>query len=192
MNFEIAFQGMVNEEEIINNIQQGKNVEEGFRTLMRLYQEKLYWHIRSILKSHEDTNDVLQNTFLKTYKNIGQFKSDARFYTWIYRIATNESLNFLSKNKRRATSGLEDHELMINNLNADTEIDGDKAQKVLAMALDELPDKQKLVFQMKYYEEMNYKDMSEILDTSVGALKASFHHAVKKIEAFVKNASYEL
>lgn len=182
---------MVNEEEIIKQIQQGKNVESGFKTLMRLYQEKLYWHIRSILKSHEDSNDVLQNTFLKAYKNINQFKIDSKFYTWIYRIATNESLNFLNKRKRKAMATLEEHEYLIENLNAEQEIDGDKAQRVLQMALDRLPDKQKIVFQMKYFEEMNYKDMSEILDTSVGALKASFHHAVKKIEAFVKSAEYE-
>ena len=178
---------MLNEETIIEEIKDGLNVDRGFRTLVELYQEKIYWHIRSIVKVHEDANDVMQNTFIKAYKNIGNFKQDSKFYTWLYRIATNESLNFIKKNKNRVTIGMDESINVLERLNADPYFDGNQAQIVLIKAIEQLPEKQKLVFNMKYFEEMSYQDISDILKTSVGGLKASYHHAVKKIEAFVKN-----
>ena len=182
---------MVNEESIIRQLQQGIDVNKGFKVLVQLYQERIYWHIRSLMKSHEDTNDVMQNTFIKAYKNIGKFKQDSKFYTWIYRIATNESLNFINKNKKRAISGIEEHAEVLKRINADPYFDGNDAQAILLQAIQTLPEKQRLVFNMKYYDEMTYKEISEILETSVGALKASYHHATKKIETFVKRDSYE-
>lgn len=178
---------MLNEETIIEEIKDGLNVDKGFRTLVELYQEKIYWHIRSIVKVHEDANDVMQNTFIKAYRNIGNFKQDSKFYTWLYRIATNESLNFIKKNKNRVTIGMDESLNVLERLNADPYFDGKQAQIVLIKAIEQLPEKQKLVFNMKYFEEMSYQDISDILNTSVGGLKASYHHAVKKIEAFVKN-----
>jgi RNA polymerase sigma-70 factor (ECF subfamily) len=177
---------MLNEELIIKNIQKGFDVEKGFRQLVNSYKEKVYWHIRGILKNHEDSADVLQNTFVKAYKNIKSFKADSKFYTWIYRIATNESLNHLQKNKKHLGGG--DMEEM-KQLAADHYFDGNEAQRILQKALESLPDKQRLVFNMKYFDDMSYDDISEVLGTSVGALKASFHHAKNKIEVFVKQQS---
>ncbi|GLR17820.1 RNA polymerase sigma factor [Portibacter lacus] len=177
---------MQNEELIIKNIQKGIDVEKGFRTLVTLYKERIYWHIRGIVKTHEDAADVMQNTFLKAYKNIGTFKSDSKFYTWMYRIATNESLNHLQKQKKYKSEEAE-HEVL--SLEADTYFDGDEAQMILQKALESLPDKQRIVFNMKYFDDMSYNDISEVLGTSVGGLKASFHHAKNKIEAFVKQQS---
>ncbi len=182
---------MNTEEEVIKNIQSGVDVEKGFKFLVQLYQEKIYWHIRSIMKSHEDTNDVMQNTFIKAYKNINSFKNDAKFYTWLYRIATNESLNALKKNNKIGVVGMDEPEGIMKEVHSDPYFDGDEAQIILLQAIASLPEKQRLVFNMKYYDDMSYKDISEILNTSVGALKASFHHASKKIEAFVKSMSYE-
>ena len=182
---------MYNEEVIIEQIKSGIDVDKGFRILVKMHQEKLYWHIRGIMKSHEETNDVMQNTFIKVFKNISNFKGSSKFYTWLYRIATNESLNQLHKNKRNGTSSLDDNRAIIAKINAEPEFDEIKAQDIFQNALDTLPEKQRLVFNMKYFDEMTYKDISEVLETSVGGLKASFHHAVKKIEAYVKSVSYE-
>lgn len=162
--------------------------ESGFRSLMHQYQEQTYWHIRRMVTTHEDADDVVQNTFIKVFRNLDKFKGDAKLYTWIYRIATNESLTYLKNRKKRYSESIDDSESNIeNNLVADAYFDGNSIQILLQKAIIALPDKQKAVFNLRYYEEMPYNDMSEIMETSVGALKASYHHAVKKIEQFIKN-----
>lgn len=164
------------------------NKESGFRSLMHQYQEQTYWHIRRMVTTHEDADDVVQNTFIKVFKNLDKFKGDSKLYTWIYRIATNESLTYLKNRKKRHSESIDETENNIENkLVADAYFDGDSIQLLLQKAIIGLPDKQKAVFNLRYYEEMPYRDMSEILETSVGALKASYHHAVKKIEEFIKN-----
>jgi len=167
-------------------------VDKGFTVLVEAYKEKLYWHIRRMVVFHEDADDVLQNTFIKIYKNILNFKGHAKLYTWLYRIATNESITYLRKKKKQFTSSIESEDnFLVEKLKADQYFDGDNAMLHLELAMNTLPAKQKAVFQLRYYEEMPYKQMEEILDTSVGALKASYHHAVKKIEAYLKsNMSY--
>lgn len=179
---------LLNEEEIIENIKKGIDVEQGFRWIVSTYKERVYWHIRGIVGTHEDATDILQNTFVKVYKNVRSFQQEARLFTWLYRIATNESLNHLKKNKK-----FRSEELGVNlSLHeAETHVDGEEIQQLLQKALETLPHKQRLVFNMKYFDEMTYDQISEILETSVGALKASFHHAKKKIEAFIKVNSYD-
>ena len=141
-----------------------------------------------MVTTHEDADDVVQNTFIKVFRNLDKFKGDAKLYTWIYRIATNESLTYLKNRKKRYSESIDDSESNIeNNLVADAYFDGNSIQILLQKAIIALPDKQKAVFNLRYYEEMPYNDMSEIMETSVGALKASYHHAVKKIEQFIKN-----
>jgi len=174
---------MLHEESIIRNIQSGIDVEIGFRKLVGEYKERVYWHARGIVGGHEDAADVTQNTFVKVYKNIGNFKRDSKFYTWLYRIATNESLNLLKKSKKHK-GHVGDEEL--SKAAAQGYFDGTKAQRTLQDAIAQLPSKQKIVFNMKYFDEVTYNEMSEILETSVGALKASFHHAKNKIEAYIK------
>ena len=154
-----------------------------FHELVKTYQEKLYWHIRKIVITHEDTDDVLQNTFIKVWNNIESFRAESGLYTWMFRIATNEALTFLAQKKRRSIfSGNIENEYLINNLESDEYFEGTAIQLKLQKAILTLPEKQRLVFNMKYFDEMKYDDMSKILETSVGALKASYHHAVKKIE----------
>ncbi len=160
--------------------------EKAFRMLIETYQEKIYWHIRRMVHFHDDADDVVQNTFIKVWKNLDKFKRESKLYTWMYRIATNESLTFLQQKKRKGTVALEtdDYDLGAE-LTADVYFEGDEIQVKLQKAIDSLPEKQKVVFNLRYYEEMKYDEMSEVLDTSVGALKASYHHAVKKIEKFL-------
>lgn len=159
-----------------------------FHTLVNKYQKRLYWHIRKIILSHEDTDDILQNTFIKVWRNIDSFREESSLYTWLYRIATNESLTFINSNKRKNFIPMnETSEFLMNNLMSDPYFDGDKIQLKLQEAILTLPEKQRLVFNMKYFDDMKYDDMSQILGTSVGALKASFHHATKKIEEHLKN-----
>lgn len=164
--------------------------EQGFRLLMEKYQERLYWHIRRMVREHEDANDVIQDCFIKVYRNIHLFEGKSQLYTWLYRIATNEALTFLKKEQRQSAVSIGNGEGgLAGQLHADAYFDGDEAQRRLQRALEELPEKQRLVFNMRYFDELSYKDISSILDTSVGALKASYHHAVKKIEAFFKAES---
>ncbi|MCF8363859.1 MAG: RNA polymerase sigma factor [Prolixibacteraceae bacterium] len=171
-------------------IKQLKNIDTkrlAFHELVKSYQENLYWHIRKIVISHEDTDDVLQNTFIKVWNNIESFRAESELYTWMYRIATNEALTFLSQKKRRAIfSGTIENDYLINSLESDEYFEGTEIQLKLQKAILTLPEKQRLVFNMKYFDEIKYDDMSEILGTSVGALKASYHHAVKKIEEQLK------
>ncbi len=170
---------------ILDLIQKDKNVEKGFRYLVHKYQEKVYWQIRRIVLDHEEANDVVQNTFLKVFKSIQRFERKSQLFTWIYRIATNEALTH--RNKKKYTTSIDHEDLGIKErLKADPYFEGSEIQMQLQVAIDRLPQKQKMVFNMRYYDEMNYRQMSEILNTSEGALKASFHHAVKKIEGYFK------
>ncbi len=158
-----------------------------FNLLVRKYQERLYWHIRKIVISHDDADDVIQNTFLKVWGGLDTFREDSQIFTWLYRIATNEALTFLKKKRTKYLLPLVDVEQqLMRTLEGDPFIDGDDTQLKLQKAILKLPEKQRVVFNMKYFEEMKYEEMSEILGTSVGALKASFHHAVKKIEKFLE------
>ena len=168
--------------DILSLFRQEGREEKAFNELLSSYQERLYWHIRKMVTSHDDADDVLQNTFLSIWKGIKGFRADSGLYTWLYRIATNEALSFLKKRSSRQKNYIDDSEgLAISRLEADEYFDGDALQKKLLRLIDSLPAKQKLVFQMKYQEDMKYQDIADILDTSVGALKASYHHAVKKI-----------
>lgn len=162
--------------------------EKGFTLINRKYQERLYWHIRRMVVDHDDANDVLQNVFIKVWKNLENFREDAQLYTWLYKIATNESLTFLEQQKRKTSVSLSEVESGLSNkLKADPQFDPNKLEWKLQRAILSLPDKQRLVFNLRYYDEMPYEEMSRILDTSEGALKASYHHAVKKIEEYIKN-----
>ncbi|WP_047547733.1 RNA polymerase sigma factor [Psychroserpens sp. Hel_I_66] len=175
---------MDHEQDFIKKLTNPTTKELAFKELLNLYKERLYWHIRHIVKSHDDADDVLQNTFIKVHKNIHKFKGDSKLYSWMYRIATNESLTHLNKNAKRANFSSEEHQQQaITNLKADVYFEGDDIQLKLQQAIATLPEKQQLVFNMRYFEEIKYKDMSEILETSEGSLKASYHIAVKKIEA---------
>jgi RNA polymerase sigma-70 factor, ECF subfamily len=157
-----------------------------FSKLVRLYQERLYWHIRKMVLSHEDANDVLQNTFMKAWNGIANFRGDARISTWLYKIATNETMTFLTNKRMRNMSGIEDVEgLLLNQLHADTYFSGNEVEMKLQQAILTLPEKQRLVFNMKYFDDLTYEQLEKILETSVGALKASYHHAVKKIEKYL-------
>lgn len=159
----------------------------GFNLLVRKYQQKMYWHIRKMVIDHDDADDLVQECFVKVWKNIDSFREDAQLYTWIYRIATNECLNFLRKKKNRFFLPIHDiqHELT-QKLDNGTLMDGDEIQIKLQKALLKLPDKQRLVFNMKYFDDLKYEEIAEITKTTVGSLKASYHHAVKKIEEFIK------
>lgn len=154
---------------------------------MGCYRERLYWHIRRMVLVHEDADDVLQNTFVKIYRGILQFEGKSKLYTWLYRIATNEAITHLQSRARHATASLDDASgQLANRLYADAWFDGDATQQRLQYAIAQLPDKQRIVFNLRYYDEMPYEEMATLLDTSVGALKASFHHAVKKVESYFR------
>ena len=179
---------MLTEETLIDQLKDRKTQSQAFEVLVNTYQKRLYWHIRRIVLDHDDADDVLQNTFIKVYRNIEGFKGESKLYSWMYRIATNEALNFLrNKSKKLGLSDGELQDRMIANLEADVYFEGEAIQLKLQKAIATLPEKQKLVFNMKYFEELKYEEISEILDTSVGGLKASYHLAVKKIEAFLKS-----
>ncbi|MCB9191804.1 MAG: RNA polymerase sigma factor [Flavobacteriales bacterium] len=177
-----------NDKELIREFRDPKSRNFAFSKLVNTYQERLYWHIRRIVIDHDDADDVLQNTFIKVFKNLNNFREDSQLFTWLYRIATNESISFLKKQRKHIFVSMDDvaHSLS-SKLEADPQLSGDAIQLKLQQAILKLPNKQRLVFNMKYFEEMKYEEMSEILGTSVGALKASYHHAVKKIEADLKN-----
>tara|TARA_R110002167_G_scaffold318365_1_gene523980 strand:- start:5086 stop:5634 length:549 start_codon:yes stop_codon:yes gene_type:complete len=178
---------LVTEETLVHQLKDKKTQSKAFEVLVHTYQKPLYWHIRRIVLNHDDTDDIIQNTFVKIYNNIGGFKGESKLYSWMYRIATNEALSFL-KSKSRLL-GLDNETLqqrMVNNLEADVYFEGDVIQLKLQKAIASLPEKQKLVFNMKYFEALKYEEISEILDTTVGGLKASYHLAVKKIEASLK------
>ncbi|MCH4154677.1 MAG: sigma-70 family RNA polymerase sigma factor [Muribaculaceae bacterium] len=174
-----------NEEEIVAQLHDNATCREAFTKVINHYTQPLYWQIRRIVIDHDDTNDLLQNTFMKAWTNIDSFRGDAKLSTWLYKIAINESITFINKEKLRNQLSIDDEDsFLINNLESDEWFDGDDLKLQLQKAINKLPEKQRLVFNMRYYDEMKYEDMSEILGTSVGALKASYHHAVKKIEEF--------
>jgi RNA polymerase sigma-70 factor, ECF subfamily len=174
--------------QLIAELRQENTRDLAFHRLVKTYQERLYWHIRKIVLSHDDTDDVLQNTFLKVWKSIDSFREESKLYTWLYRIATNEAITFLNSKKRRNLLPLNDvSDYLMENLTSDPYFEGDQLQMKLQQAILRLPEKQRIVFNMKYFDDMKYEEMSQVLDTSVGALKASYHHATKKIEEFIKN-----
>tara|TARA_B110000211_G_scaffold25209_1_gene25801 strand:- start:501 stop:1043 length:543 start_codon:yes stop_codon:yes gene_type:complete len=176
-----------NEAKLLSQLKLDNSKELAFKTLVKRYKEKLYWHIRKIVISHDDADDVLQNTFIKIFRNIDKFKGDSKLYTWMYRIATNESISFLnSKAKRNQVSNETLNENALQNLVADVYFEGDEIQLKLQKAIAQLPRIQQLVFNMRYFDDIKYKDMSSILETSEGALKASYHIAVKKIKTYLQ------
>ena len=162
--------------------------ERAFTELIKKYQERLYWHIRRLVVEHEDANDVLQNMFIKVWNGLENFREDSQLYTWLYRIATNECLSFLEQQKKRSAVSFEDvQEGLSEQVKASENFDANKLEWKLQLAIQQLPEKQRVVFTLRYYDEMPYEEMSRVLDTSEGALKASYHHAAKKIEDFIKN-----
>ena len=165
-----------------------KTRDEAFNLLLKKYQQKIYWHIRRLVLNHDDRDDLLQEVFVKVWKNLDKFRNDSQLYTWIYRIATNESITFLNKQKLKNNTPLDDVSLeLAENLVASSYFNGDKLELKLQKAILTLPEKQRLIFNMKYFGDMKYEEISQVLGTSVGALKASFHIAAKKIEAFITN-----
>ena len=176
---------MDKEYDITALLQNPQTQREAFEQVVKMYSEQLYWQIRRMVVSHDDANDLLQNTFIKAWNNLDYFRGEAKLSTWLYRIALNECLNFL--NKQRAERSLSIDEVdstLLNKLESDAYFDGDEVQKQFQHAVLRLPEKQRMIFNLKYFQEMKYEDISDILGTSVGALKASYHHAVKKIEVF--------
>lgn len=178
---------MQEEKDFIKELLNPKTQNQAFQKLLREYQRPLYYHIRNIVLNHDDADDVLQNTFVKVFQYLKDFKGESKLFSWMYRIATNEAITFINqKAKRNGTTSEAMQSKIVDNLKADTYFDGNEIQFKLQKAITLLPEKQQLVFKMRYYEEIKYEAMSEILGTSVGALKASYHHAVKKIEDFMK------
>lgn len=183
----MAYTAPIDEKKLVENLQEPKTAKRAFDTLMRTYGEQVYWQIRKMVGSHEDANDLLQNCFLKAWNNLQNFRGDAKLSTWLYKIAVNETLNFLNKERQRNNVTEEgDEAFLLANIESDEYFDGDQLQKDFQKAIAELPEKQRLVFNMRYYDDMKYEQMSEILGTSVGALKASYHHAVKKLTAVLE------
>lgn len=177
----------VDETDLIAQLKGEKSREQAFKVLVNNYQQRLYWHIRKIVINHDDADDILQNVYLKVWNNVANFREDSSLFTWLFRIATNESLSHLQKQKRYSISSINDtSNYLVENLETDVYFEGDKLEKKLQEALAQLPNKQRIVFNMKYFDEMKYEEMSKILNTSVGALKASYHFAVKKIEDYLK------
>jgi len=177
----------ISDEQILQLAGNKDSLEQGFRLLLQKYQERLYWQVRRLVIEHDDANDVVQNCLIKVYRSLHNFRGQSALYTWLYRIATNEAISYLKKQQRHAANSIDDEELMLaNQLQADPHFDGNAVQAQLQQALRALPEKQRVVFNLRYFEEMSYKEMSEVLDTSVGALKASYHHAVKKVESYFR------
>ncbi len=178
----------LDDKELLFQFRNEATKEAAFTRIIKKYQEKLYWHIRRMVVEHEDANDVLQNMFIKVWKSLENFREDSQLYTWLYRIATNESLTFLQQQKKRSAISLsEDDNPLSNRIKADEHFDANKIEWKLQLAIQKLPEKQRAVFNLRYYDEMPYEEMSRVLETSEGALKASYHHAVKKIEEYILN-----
>lgn len=177
-------------QQLTRRLQDPAEVRMAFNEVIKLYTEPLYWQIRRMVQNHDDANDLLQNVFLKAWTNIDSFRGDARLTTWLYKIAINESLTFLDKERKRLGLSMDEEASMLaNTIEADEWIDGDELKTELRQVIASLPEKQRLVFNMKYFDEMKYETMSEILGTSVGALKASYHHAVNKIMKYFSEKS---
>ncbi len=174
--------------DLVFQFKNGLNKDAAFTQIIKKYQEKLYWHIRRMVVEHEDANDILQNLFIKVWNNLDAFREDSQLYTWLFRIATNESLTFLNKQKKRNLISFSNEiSNLSNKIEADSYFDGNKLEWKLQLAIQKLPEKQRAVFMLRYFEEMPYEKMSKVFNTSEGALKASYHHAVKKIERFILN-----
>ncbi|MBB1149435.1 MULTISPECIES: RNA polymerase sigma factor [unclassified Myroides] len=175
------------EEQFVQQLQHANTKEAAFRDLVTQNKARLYYHIRSLVLDHDDTDDILQETFIKAFQNIESFKGNSKLSSWLYRIATNQALDFLKQKSRlNKITSEEYNQQKVDELEADPYFNGDQATALLHQAIASLPEKQQLVFKMRYFQELDYNQMSEILDTSVGALKASYHHAVKKIELFLQ------
>ena len=179
---------MVEEQTLLTALKSPTEVEKAFRVLVSTYKERLYWHIRKIVLDHEDADDVVQNTFIKVYKNIEKFNGDSKIYTWMYRIATNEAITFINQKAKKAkVSSEEVQQKNLQQLHEDVYFEGSAIQLKLQKAIATLPHKQQLVFNMKYFDDLTYEELSEILETSIGGLKSSYHIAVKKITAYLEN-----
>ena len=174
----------VDEKRLVQLLKDPSTAHQAFETLVNMYSEPLYWQIRKLVVNHNETDDLLQNVFLKAWKNIHNFRGEAKLSTWLHKIAINESLNFLQQERqKREIADDSGDDYLLNNIEADSYFDGDELQVALQKAIASLPEKQRLVFNMRYYDDMKYDEISDILGTSVGALKASYHHAVKKISS---------
>ena len=179
---------MVEDSLILQKFEDEKTRHEAFSMLLNKYQQKVYWHVRRIVINHDDTDDLVQDVFIKVWKGLANFREDSQLYTWLYKIATNESLTFIaSQNKRKSISFSDEESNLSNKIVADQHFDANKIEWKLQLAIQKLPEKQRVVFLLRYYDEMPYGQMSTVLETSEGALKASYHHAVKKIEDFILN-----
>ncbi len=181
-----ATESYLKDQELIEKLTREDTRNFAFNQLVRKYQERIYWHVRKMVLDHDDTDDVVQEVFIKVWKNLHRFRQDSKLFTWIYRIATNECLNFLKKKKRVSLLSLTDYQdILVSKLDMSVQMDGDAIEIKLQKALLTLPHKQRLVFNMKYFDDMKYDEIAEITGTSVGGLKASYHHAVKKIEKII-------
>ena len=178
----------INDIELVELFKSKDSQQKAFKILMLKYKERLYWHIRKIVLTHDDADDVLQNTFVKIWQNLDSFQGNSALYTWIYRIATNESLTLLKKKKKNSAYPIDGEvNKLESQLKSDPYFEGTEIQIQLQKAISTLPEKQKIIFNMKYFDDLKYGEIAEILETSVGSLKASYHHAAKKIEAYLKN-----
>jgi RNA polymerase sigma-70 factor (ECF subfamily) len=178
----------IQDSELLVQFRDPATKEKAYTAIVRKYQERLYWHIRRMVVEHEDANDVLQNVFIRVWNGLENFREDSQLYTWLYRIGTNECLTYLEQQKKRSSVSLSDGETGLENkIRADKHFDPNKLEWKLQLAIQQLPEKQRIVFTLRYYDEMPYEQMSKVLDTSEGALKASYHHAVKKIEDYIVN-----
>ncbi|MEO6230013.1 MAG: sigma-70 family RNA polymerase sigma factor [Ferruginibacter sp.] len=176
------------DKELLAQFKEPSTMERAYTAIIKKYQERLYWHIRRMVVDHDDANDVLQNMFIKVWKGLENFREDSQLYTWMYRIATNECLTFIEQQKKRSSVSLSNEDNgLANQLKADKNFDSSKVEWKLQLAMQQLPEKQRAVFNLRYYDEMPYEEMSRVLETSEGALKASYHHAVKKIEDYILN-----
>ena len=182
---------LIDEIALVEELQNIQTKEKAFRILIKEYKERLYWHIRKIVISHDDADDVLQNTFIKVFKGINNFKQESKLYSWMYRIATNESITFINKRARERNIDItEMKQKLVSNLQSDKWFSGNDIELILQEAVTKLPEKQQLVFNMKYFDHMKYQEISEILGTTEGGLKASYFHAVKKIENYIKKKTH--
>lgn len=179
---------VIQDSELLIEFRNPSTKEKAYTAIIKKYQEKLYWHIRRMVIDHDDANDVLQNMFIRVWNGLANFREDSQLYTWMYRIATNECLTFIEQQKKKSVVSLNEVESGLSNkIKADKHFDASKLEWKLQLAIQQLPEKQRIVFNLRYYDEMPYEEMGKVLETSEGALKASYHHAVKKIEDFIVN-----
>lgn len=184
----MSYNAPIDEKQLVEDLHNPEKARGAFDVLMRKYGEQVYWQIRKMVLNHDDANDILQNCFLKVWNNLHNFRGDAKLSTWLYKIAVNETLNFLNKQKQQAENIGEGEEFsVLDTLESDEYFDGDELQVEFQKAIAQLPEKQRMVFNMRYFDDMKYEKISEILGTSIGALKASYHHAVKKLTSLLNS-----